>query len=122
MPSMIDKGWMPRKAVCDCSPTLSCRLPLPGCLLTMFPEELDPQAEDTSLHGGRIRSFKHERGNWATYVYLPCESIVLIYQSVSSINENRFPYYLVFILHFSYERFLFFFRLKGRWFGTRVRG
>lgn len=41
----------------------------------MFPEELDPQTEDRSLHGGRIRSFKHERGNWATYVYIPCESI-----------------------------------------------
>lgn len=52
-----------------------CRLPLPGCLLTMFPEELDSQTEDSSLHGGRVRSFKHERGNWATYVYLPCKSI-----------------------------------------------
>ncbi|XP_029008494.1 U6 snRNA phosphodiesterase 1 isoform X2 [Betta splendens] len=46
-------------------------LPLPGCLLTMFSDELEPQTEDSSLHGGRIRSFKHERGNWATYVYLP---------------------------------------------------
>lgn len=47
------------------------RLPLPGCLLSMFPEEVDPPTDDSSLHGGRIRSFKHERGNWATYVYLP---------------------------------------------------
>ncbi|KAM6937141.1 U6 snRNA phosphodiesterase 1 [Xenentodon cancila] len=47
------------------------RLPLPGCLLAMFPEEGDPETEDSSLHGGRIRSFKHERGNWATYVYVP---------------------------------------------------
>ncbi|XP_044050593.1 U6 snRNA phosphodiesterase isoform X3 [Siniperca chuatsi] len=46
-------------------------LPLPGCLLAMFPEEVDSQTEDSALHGGRIRSFKHERGNWATYVYLP---------------------------------------------------
>uniref|UniRef100_A0A673AI89 U6 snRNA phosphodiesterase 1 n=1 Tax=Sphaeramia orbicularis TaxID=375764 RepID=A0A673AI89_9TELE len=37
----------------------------------MFPDDVDPQTEDSSLHGGRIRSFKHERGNWATYVYLP---------------------------------------------------
>lgn len=64
---------------CDCSWTVSCRLPLPGCLLTMFPEELDPQTEDRSLHGGRIRSFKHERGNWATYVYLPCECVSCVY-------------------------------------------
>ncbi|XP_036962666.1 U6 snRNA phosphodiesterase isoform X2 [Acanthopagrus latus] len=47
------------------------RLPLPGCLLAMFPEDADPQAEDSTLHGGRLRTFKHERGNWATYVYLP---------------------------------------------------
>lgn len=47
------------------------RLPLPGCLLAMFPEDVDSQTEDPALHGGRIRSFKHERGNWATYVYLP---------------------------------------------------
>ncbi|XP_076588770.1 U6 snRNA phosphodiesterase 1 isoform X2 [Chaetodon auriga] len=47
------------------------RLPLPGCLLAMFPEDVDSQTEEPALHGGRIRSFKHERGNWATYVYLP---------------------------------------------------
>lgn len=47
------------------------RLPLPGCLLAMFPDEEDAETEDSSLHGGRIRSFKHERGNWASYVYLP---------------------------------------------------
>lgn len=66
---IINKGWIQ----CMFAVTGSYRLPLPGCLLTMFPEELDPQTEDRSLHGGRIRSFKHERGNWATYVYLPCE-------------------------------------------------
>lgn len=45
------------------------RLPVPGCLLKMFPEDVNPQTDDSSLHGGRIRSFKHERGNWASYVY-----------------------------------------------------
>uniref|UniRef100_A0A3B4AZK2 U6 snRNA phosphodiesterase n=1 Tax=Periophthalmus magnuspinnatus TaxID=409849 RepID=A0A3B4AZK2_9GOBI len=50
---------------------ISGRLPVPHCVLNMFPEELDPQTEDSSLHGGRIRSFKHEQGNWVTYVYLP---------------------------------------------------
>uniref|UniRef100_I3JYI2 U6 snRNA phosphodiesterase n=1 Tax=Oreochromis niloticus TaxID=8128 RepID=I3JYI2_ORENI len=48
-----------------------CRLPLPGCVLAMFPDEVDSQTEDSSLHGGRIRSFKHERGNWASYIYFP---------------------------------------------------
>ncbi|XP_054476000.1 U6 snRNA phosphodiesterase 1 [Anoplopoma fimbria] len=47
------------------------RLPLPGFLSAMFPDEVSSQTEESSLHGGRVRSFKHERGNWATYVYLP---------------------------------------------------
>lgn len=47
------------------------RLPVPGCLLAMFPDEEASHTEDSSLHGGRLRSFKHERGNWATYIYLP---------------------------------------------------
>ncbi|XP_034390339.1 U6 snRNA phosphodiesterase [Cyclopterus lumpus] len=47
------------------------RLPVPGCLLAMFPEDESSQTEESSLHGGRLRSFKHEQGNWATYVYLP---------------------------------------------------
>ncbi|XP_075962716.1 U6 snRNA phosphodiesterase 1 isoform X2 [Anarhichas minor] len=37
----------------------------------MFPDEVSSQTEESSLHGGRVRSFQHERGNWATYVYLP---------------------------------------------------
>ncbi|KAH8385960.1 hypothetical protein KR200_008893 [Drosophila serrata] len=36
------------------------------------PEEfVDDVVDDPALHGGRIRTFKHERGNWATYVYVP---------------------------------------------------
>ncbi|EDW34589.1 GL22328 [Drosophila persimilis] len=34
-------------------------------------EDADEVIDDPALHGGRIRSFKHERGNWATYVYIP---------------------------------------------------
>ncbi|XP_019895793.2 U6 snRNA phosphodiesterase [Esox lucius] len=48
------------------------RLPFPSSVLDMFTEEDEnSQTEDRTLHGGRIRSFKHERGNWATYVYFP---------------------------------------------------
>ncbi|XP_072277373.1 U6 snRNA phosphodiesterase 1 [Pyxicephalus adspersus] len=36
----------------------------------MFPDGAQ-HTEDSSRHGGRVRSFHHERGNWATYVYVP---------------------------------------------------
>ncbi|XP_077452351.1 U6 snRNA phosphodiesterase 1 [Stigmatopora argus] len=49
----------------------TARLPLPDCLFDMFPEDVEAQTEDSVLHNGRVRSFKHERGNWATYVYFP---------------------------------------------------
>jgi len=32
--------------------------------------------DDPAEHGGRMRSFKHERGNWATYVYVPATACV----------------------------------------------
>ncbi|CAM9706509.1 unnamed protein product [Lampetra planeri] len=49
------------------------RLPLPESVRSMFADddEKADDAEDGSQHGGRLRSFAHERGNWATYVYLP---------------------------------------------------
>ncbi|XP_065371899.1 U6 snRNA phosphodiesterase 1 [Calliphora vicina] len=37
----------------------------------------DDVTDDPSKHDGRIRSFKHERGNWATYVCIPVETNIL---------------------------------------------
>ncbi|KAL2093678.1 hypothetical protein ACEWY4_010990 [Coilia grayii] len=45
------------------------RLPVPDTVLHMFREE--QWVDDSAKHGGRVRSFQHERGNWATYVFLP---------------------------------------------------
>ncbi|NXF20240.1 USB1 phosphodiesterase, partial [Rhodinocichla rosea] len=39
-----------------------------------LPGDPDPEeavSDDSSRHGGRVRGFPHERGNWATHVYLP---------------------------------------------------
>uniref|UniRef100_A0A8C5WHM3 U6 snRNA phosphodiesterase n=1 Tax=Leptobrachium leishanense TaxID=445787 RepID=A0A8C5WHM3_9ANUR len=48
------------------------RLPVPPSMLSMFPDLGDEQQDvDGARHGGRVRSFKHQRGNWATYVYIP---------------------------------------------------
>ena len=33
-------------------------------------EEVDTE-DDVTDHEGRIRTFAHERGNWASYVYIP---------------------------------------------------
>ncbi|KAF6735619.1 U6 snRNA phosphodiesterase [Oryzias melastigma] len=71
-PKKKEKDGFPRPKKAKMEEYVSkTRLPLPDCLQTMFPDEEEPQTEDSSLHGGRIRSFKHERGNWATYVYFP---------------------------------------------------
>ncbi|XP_036391651.1 U6 snRNA phosphodiesterase [Megalops cyprinoides] len=43
------------------------RLPLPD----VFRVPDGPEPDDPSAHGGRVRSFPHERGNWATHVYVP---------------------------------------------------
>ncbi|XP_040536763.1 U6 snRNA phosphodiesterase isoform X7 [Gallus gallus] len=53
----------------------SRRLPVPECVLAMFrEEERDEKRDDSSRHGGRVRCFPHERGGWATHVYLPYQA------------------------------------------------
>lgn len=52
------------------------RLPLPQ-IFSKAPEiDEHVPVDDPLLHGGRIRSFPHERGNWVTYVYIPCKFII----------------------------------------------
>nr|XP_034175288.1 U6 snRNA phosphodiesterase [Osmia lignaria]XP_034175289.1 U6 snRNA phosphodiesterase [Osmia lignaria]XP_034175290.1 U6 snRNA phosphodiesterase [Osmia lignaria] len=50
------------------------RLPLPGSIASWkgvpHHEEID---DNPNQHGGRMRSFKHERGNWATLAYINYE-------------------------------------------------
>ncbi|XP_076043323.1 U6 snRNA phosphodiesterase 1 [Oratosquilla oratoria] len=45
--------------------------------LIPFPSELLPhdtgEREDRSQHQGRVRSFTHERGNWASILYVPIQ-------------------------------------------------
>lgn len=50
-------------------------LPVPAVLQGMFggSAEQGPR-DDPALHQGRVRNFAHVRGNWATYVCIPCES------------------------------------------------
>ncbi|OWK15776.1 USB1 [Cervus elaphus hippelaphus] len=40
----------------------------------MFPGTEEGPVDDSAKHGGRVRTFPHERGNWATHVYVPYEA------------------------------------------------
>lgn len=55
------------------SPLPSQRLPVPDSVLHMFLGTEEGPEDDSAKHGGRVRTFPHERGNWATHVYVPCE-------------------------------------------------
>ena len=48
------------------------RLPAPKLYNQEF-QEPQEVIDDPTLHGNRIRSFPHERGNWASFIYLPCQ-------------------------------------------------
>ncbi|XP_068943695.1 U6 snRNA phosphodiesterase 1 isoform X2 [Petaurus breviceps papuanus] len=56
------------------APPPTLRLPIPDSVLNMFPDPDDGIADDIEKHGGRIRTFPHERGIWATHVWVPYEA------------------------------------------------
>ncbi|XP_060784221.1 U6 snRNA phosphodiesterase 1 isoform X3 [Neoarius graeffei] len=62
----------PEKIKGSCQDSVA-RLPLPASVMEMFRDSEEQHTDDSSQHGGRLRSFQHERGNWATYVYMPYE-------------------------------------------------
>ncbi|XP_050301754.1 U6 snRNA phosphodiesterase 1 [Anthonomus grandis grandis] len=61
------------------------RLPVPSICsnASKEPECID----DPSLHDGRVRSFPHERGNWATFVYIPFEATTGVTDLLAFIQE-----------------------------------
>uniref|UniRef100_A0A2K5PYR4 U6 snRNA phosphodiesterase 1 n=1 Tax=Cebus imitator TaxID=2715852 RepID=A0A2K5PYR4_CEBIM len=50
------------------------RFPVPDSVLNMFPGTEEGPEDDSAKHGGRVRTFPHERGNWATHIYIPYEA------------------------------------------------
>jgi len=56
-----------------------CRkLPVPDNILSMFgDQDKSCVQDDPAVHEGRIRSFAHERGNWASLIYIPCQYLNL---------------------------------------------
>ncbi|XP_021497283.1 U6 snRNA phosphodiesterase 1 [Meriones unguiculatus] len=59
---------------CGQSPLPSQRFPVPDSVLNMFSSTEEGPEDDSAKHGGRIRTFPHERGNWATHIYIPYEA------------------------------------------------
>lgn len=60
------------------NPVPSEKLLVPDSVLSMFPSTEEGPEDDSAKHGGRIRTFPHERGNWATHIYIPCESLTKV--------------------------------------------
>ncbi|XP_069409001.1 U6 snRNA phosphodiesterase 1 isoform X3 [Ovis canadensis] len=56
------------------SPLPGQRLPVPDSVLHMFAGTEEGPVDDSAQHGGRVRTFPHERGNWATHIYVPYEA------------------------------------------------
>lgn len=47
--------------------------PVPDSIKNLFNTNIPEENLDCpELHDGRIRSFPHEEGNWATYLFIPC--------------------------------------------------
>ena len=46
-------------------------LPLPSAVQEMFSDKDETHQDKPDEHQGRVRSFAHVRGNWATYVFIP---------------------------------------------------
>ncbi|XP_008833090.1 U6 snRNA phosphodiesterase isoform X4 [Nannospalax galili] len=59
---------------CGQNPLPSQKLPIPDSVLSMFPSTEERPEDDSAKHGGRVRTFPHERGNWATHIYIPYEA------------------------------------------------
>nr|XP_042133201.1 U6 snRNA phosphodiesterase [Peromyscus maniculatus bairdii] len=66
----------PRSGVrrCGQNPLPTQRFPVPDSVLSMFSSTEEGPEDDSAKHGGRIRTFPHERGNWATHIYIPYEA------------------------------------------------
>ncbi|XP_075138341.1 U6 snRNA phosphodiesterase 1 [Leptodactylus fuscus] len=58
----------------------------------MFSDPDREHLDDVSKHGGRVRSFRHERGNWASFVYVafhPREEFLEMLEELESVARKH---------------------------------
>ncbi|GFT38270.1 u6 snRNA phosphodiesterase [Nephila pilipes] len=63
-------------------------LPLPFEIKEMYKETSREIVDNPSKHGGKIRSFPHERGVWATYVYIEYTPEPEFYDMIEELKKN----------------------------------
>ncbi|XP_012215078.1 U6 snRNA phosphodiesterase 1 isoform X1 [Linepithema humile] len=90
------------------------RLAIPTSILSwegvIYHEEM---IDDPLNHDGRKRSFKHERGNWATLIYINCITSDCLHTWINSVlNELSIQGNIIFNFHISLSRTLV---LKFHW-------
>jgi len=77
------------------------KLPVPDTLRNMFSTSGLPYSshsalmDDSDQHEGRIRSFPHVRGNWASYAYINCKNQLDFYLTSFSNFELKTTFFLL---------------------------
>ncbi|XP_042901118.1 U6 snRNA phosphodiesterase 1 [Parasteatoda tepidariorum] len=81
-------------------------LPLPFEIQDMFSNNVN-HTEDPSKHGGKIRSFPHERGVWATHVFIESYELLLFQLRFDSLevyeNEEKTRTFLGLKIHYGHD-------------------
>lgn len=98
----LDHGSLQRKSI------LTPRLPLPESVREMFRESEEEWINNSEEHGGRQRSFQHERGNWATYMYFPYDPeegfLELLDEMIVAVGAHSIPLTLCEEFHISISK------------------
>ncbi|RUS84176.1 hypothetical protein EGW08_008063 [Elysia chlorotica] len=66
-------------------------LNLPTSIQNMYENKHHVPADNPAMHQNRVRSFPHEVGNWATYVYIPVRKDERLLSFVQNVTEQLLP-------------------------------
>eukprot|EP00088_Acartia_fossae_P047691 TRINITY_DN5177_c1_g1_i2.p1 TRINITY_DN5177_c1_g1~~TRINITY_DN5177_c1_g1_i2.p1 ORF type:complete len:320 (+),score=93.02 TRINITY_DN5177_c1_g1_i2:111-1070(+) len=75
--SVLDNVHRPEFDMVKNSSEETAAIPLPSTVLTMFDKTEEQEALDQAQFNGRIRSFPHEKNNWASFIYIDVSDLDL---------------------------------------------